>query len=196
MPKVTPSSWACGTRRSIARAARSRAARRSRSPGGSPPGTSTSVAAWSAAASSSASRLLASAARASAGSAVVKNPPRHSDETRSPDSVTRRQPSSRPTSASCSRQTPIAPSPASTQPCTASGSDHEAVVRWLSESRRSAVLVPHRATPDVANRLPRRCAASSGSVSSRASLASSNTRARCTIERADCRPPTMTKPSW
>src|SRR4029453_3381198 len=82
--------------------------------------------------------LLASAVRASVGSAAVKNPPRQSDDTRSPASATSRQASSKPISASCSRQIPIALRPASTQPSTASGSDQDAVVRWLSESRDSS----------------------------------------------------------
>src|SRR5215217_7027782 len=101
-----------------------------------------------------ASRLLASAAWASAGSAAVKNPPRHSDETRNPASATSRQPSSNPTSASCSRQTPIAPRPASTQPWTASGSDQDAVVLWLSESRDSSapVVIERRRRWRVAGR--------------------------------------------
>src|SRR4029453_8967173 len=85
--------------------------------------------------------LLASAARASGGSAPVKNPPRQSDDTRSPASATSRRASSKPISASCSRQIPIALRPASTQPSTASGSDQDAVVRWLSESRDSSAPV-------------------------------------------------------
>ena len=86
-------------------------------------------------------------------------------------------------------------------PATASGSDQRGGGPLVERAAgcqlaRPAVAVIERHAGRGAAGCPRRCAASSGSVSSRAALASSNTRARCTTDRADCRPPTMTNPSW
>ena len=143
----TPRSPAYGASSASASATRCRAPARSREPGGRPPTTSTRQAARSAAASSIARRLSARAAARPAASAAVRNPPRHSDDTRSPASVTSRAAAGTPISATGSRHSPIAGMPARTQPSTASATDQRRVVRWLSDSFASGASALIRARP-------------------------------------------------
>ena len=128
-------------------------------------------------------RLLASAASIAVGSAAVKKPPRHSDETRRPASVTSRGGLVQADLGDGSRQTPDRGQPGVDAAWTASGSDQVAVVRWLSDSRASrGSRVRHRATPARRqSRSPQpRAAASSGSASRPRLVGQLETRARCT----------------
>ena len=137
MPRLTPSSWAYGTSRSMARADRSRAPSRSLSPAAVHRHEHQRGRVQR-------RRLLDRLPVAPLGNRRLVGirgceepaPAQRGDA--QPDSATSRQAWSSPTSASCSRQIPMAPRPASTQPWIASGSDQETVVRWLSESRLSA----------------------------------------------------------
>src|SRR5699024_1336563 len=142
----TPCSAANGASSPTRSATRCRAATRSRSPlgvggppgplaAGSPPTTITSSLVPRVAASVIAALLSASASACPVGSAAVRNPPRHSEETRSPEALTIRAAFSRPASATRSRHRPTAPRPARVATSTASASVSALVVAVFRDSR-------------------------------------------------------------